>query len=179
MSASREKKLRQDLAAQGITDPKLIREAEERAKARKTNTLYGIIAAVFVVVMTVVGMHRFCMCMTVYMSFLHTMFMKMGMLIHIQGVMTMFMMMSFMAVRIPMMSVQIFHIMIVILMFLIKKHIKITGVDPGFYHSADLYIEAFYRKAFKRSLQLFSVCTQIKKCRNGHISTDPGGTLQI
>ena len=43
MSASREKKLRQDLAAQGITDPKLIREAEERAKARKTNTLYGII----------------------------------------------------------------------------------------------------------------------------------------
>lgn len=136
-------------------------------------------AAVFVVVMTAVGMHRFCMCMTVYMSFLHTMFMKMGMLIHIQGVMTMFMMMSFMAVRIPMMSVQIFHIMIVILMFLIKKHIKITGVDPGFYHSADLYIEAFYRKAFKRSLQLFSVCTQIKKCRNGHISTDPGGTLQI
>ena len=50
MSASREKKLRQDLAAQGITDPKLIREAEERAKARKTNTLYGIIAAVFVLV---------------------------------------------------------------------------------------------------------------------------------
>ena len=50
MSASREKKLRQDLAAQGITDPKLIREAEEKAKARKTNTLYGIIAAVFVVV---------------------------------------------------------------------------------------------------------------------------------
>ena len=54
MSASREKKLRQDLAAQGITDPKLIREAEERAKARKTNTLYGIIAAVFVVVAAVV-----------------------------------------------------------------------------------------------------------------------------
>ena len=54
MSASREKKLRQDLAAQGITDPKLIREAEERAKARKANTLYGIIAAVFVVVAAVV-----------------------------------------------------------------------------------------------------------------------------
>ena len=50
MSASREKKLRQDLAAQGITDPKLIREAEEKAKARETNTLYGIIAAVFVLV---------------------------------------------------------------------------------------------------------------------------------
>lgn len=35
MSASREKKIRQDLAAQGVTDPKKIREAEEKAKARK------------------------------------------------------------------------------------------------------------------------------------------------
>ena len=39
MSASREKKIRQDLAAQGITDPKKIREAEEKAKARKNNIL--------------------------------------------------------------------------------------------------------------------------------------------
>ena len=30
MSASREKKIRQDLAAKGITDPKAIREAEEK-----------------------------------------------------------------------------------------------------------------------------------------------------
>lgn len=39
MSASREKKIRQDLAAQGVTDPKKIREAEEKAKARKNNIL--------------------------------------------------------------------------------------------------------------------------------------------
>ena len=45
MSASREKKLRQDLAAQGITDPKLIRESEEKAKTRKTKTNYCIIDA--------------------------------------------------------------------------------------------------------------------------------------
>ena len=50
MSASREKKIRQDLAAQGVTDPKKIREAEEKAKARKTNILYGVIAGVFVLV---------------------------------------------------------------------------------------------------------------------------------
>lgn len=50
MSASREKKNRQDLASQGIKDPKAIREAEERAKQRKTNRLYGTIAVVFVVV---------------------------------------------------------------------------------------------------------------------------------
>lgn len=50
MSASREKKFRQELAAQGITDPKLIREAEEKAKVRKANTMYGVIAALFVLV---------------------------------------------------------------------------------------------------------------------------------
>ena len=50
MSASREKKIRQDLAAQGVTDPKKIREAEEKAKARKTNILYGVIAGLFVIV---------------------------------------------------------------------------------------------------------------------------------
>ena len=50
MSASREKKIRQDLAAQGVTDPKKIREAEEKAKARKTNVLYGVIAGLFVIV---------------------------------------------------------------------------------------------------------------------------------
>ena len=53
MSASREKKIRQDLAAQGVTDPKKIREAEEKAKARKNNILYGVIAGVFVIVAAV------------------------------------------------------------------------------------------------------------------------------
>ena len=41
MSASREKKNRQDLASQGIQDPKAIREAEEKAQQRKANRLYG------------------------------------------------------------------------------------------------------------------------------------------
>mgnify|MGYP002736378727 FL=1 len=50
MSASREKKNRQELASQGIKDPKAIREAEEKAKQRKANRLYGTIAVVFVVV---------------------------------------------------------------------------------------------------------------------------------
>ena len=50
MSASREKKNRQDLANQGIQDPKAIREAEEKAQQRKANRLYGTIAVVFVLV---------------------------------------------------------------------------------------------------------------------------------
>ena len=53
MSASREKKNRQELANQGIKDPKAIREAEEKAKQRKANRLYGGIAVLFVVVAVV------------------------------------------------------------------------------------------------------------------------------
>ena len=50
MSASREKKNRQELAAQGYVDPKVIREAEEKAAQKKSKIIYGIIAALFVIV---------------------------------------------------------------------------------------------------------------------------------
>lgn len=50
MSASREKKLRQELAASGTPDPKQVREAEERAKQHRSNMLYGGIAVLFVLV---------------------------------------------------------------------------------------------------------------------------------
>ncbi len=54
MSASREKKLRQELAASGAPDPKKVRQAEEEAKQRKSNRLYGGILAAFVLVAAVV-----------------------------------------------------------------------------------------------------------------------------
>ena len=53
MSASREKKIRQEKAAQGYVDPKTIREAEEKAAQKKSKLAYGIIAAAFVIVAVV------------------------------------------------------------------------------------------------------------------------------
>ena len=50
MSASREKKVRQEMAASGTPDPKKVRQEEERLKHRRTNLMYGIIAGVFVLV---------------------------------------------------------------------------------------------------------------------------------
>lgn len=50
MSASREKKIRQDRAEQGIPDPKQVREAEEKRLQRRSNWLYGGIAIAFVVI---------------------------------------------------------------------------------------------------------------------------------
>lgn len=49
MSASREKKKRQELTAGSTADPKAAREAEARADARKTNILYGTLGVLFVV----------------------------------------------------------------------------------------------------------------------------------
>ena len=54
MSASREKKLRQELAASGTPDPKKVRQAEEEAQQRRSNRLYGLIAAAFILVAAVV-----------------------------------------------------------------------------------------------------------------------------
>ena len=50
MSASREKKTRQDLSGSGWNDPKTAREAKQRQKEHSTNLLYGTIGVVFLVI---------------------------------------------------------------------------------------------------------------------------------
>ncbi|WP_298018556.1 peptidylprolyl isomerase [uncultured Dysosmobacter sp.] len=50
MSASREKKNRQDQVSSGWSDPKTAREAQQRKEEKRTNVLYTVIAVVFVVV---------------------------------------------------------------------------------------------------------------------------------
>ena len=50
MSASREKKKRQELLSSGAADPKAARAAEQKAAERKSNILYGTVAVLFVVI---------------------------------------------------------------------------------------------------------------------------------
>ena len=50
MSASREKKARQQLNASGYVDPKAIKAEEERKATKRANTLYSILGAAFVLV---------------------------------------------------------------------------------------------------------------------------------
>lgn len=50
MSASREKKTRQELAASGAPDPKQVRLEEEARQQKRSNRLYGLIALAFVVI---------------------------------------------------------------------------------------------------------------------------------
>jgi len=53
MSASKEKKTRQDLAAASSSDPKTAREAKQRREEKRNNRIYILIAVVFVVVAVV------------------------------------------------------------------------------------------------------------------------------
>ena len=50
MSASREKKNRQEQVSSGWTDPKTAQEAKQRKEAHRTNILYGTIGVVFLVI---------------------------------------------------------------------------------------------------------------------------------
>ena len=50
MSASREKKARQELSSSGYVDPKVTRAAEEKAKNRRSSLLYALLGVVFVAV---------------------------------------------------------------------------------------------------------------------------------
>ena len=50
MSASREKKARQERSASGYVDPKVTRAAEEKAKNRRSSLLYALLGVVFVAV---------------------------------------------------------------------------------------------------------------------------------
>lgn len=49
MSASREKKRRQELASSGAVDPKAARAAEQRAAEHRSNVLYAAVAVIFIV----------------------------------------------------------------------------------------------------------------------------------
>lgn len=53
MSASREKKLRQDQAASGAVDPKTLKEQEQKKAEQRTNRLYAAIGVAFVLVVVV------------------------------------------------------------------------------------------------------------------------------
>ncbi len=53
MSASREKKTREDLNSSGWTDPKTAREAQQRKEAKRSNMVYAAIAVIFVLVAVV------------------------------------------------------------------------------------------------------------------------------
>ena len=76
-------------------------------------------------------------------------------------------------------SMQIFHIMVVVLMSFIQHHMKIAHIKTGLFHPADYGPITAYGKTPKSPLQHLLICPQIQKRCHGHVSADPAGTLQI
>ena len=53
MSASKEKQIRQEQANAGTTDPKTAREERQRKEEKRSNTLYAIIGALFLIALVI------------------------------------------------------------------------------------------------------------------------------
>lgn len=69
--------------------------------------------------------------------------------------------------------------MIVIFMGLIQNNMKITDIQPRFFHSADLYPKSMDRNTLQRFFQYFLIRAQIQQSCHRHIPADPAVTFQI
>ncbi len=77
------------------------------------------------------------------------------------------------------MSIQIFHIIVMILMLFIQNHPEITGIKPGFFYPANLCPKPLHWKGMKLVLQKFPICSKVKQRPYRHIPADPTVTFQI
>jgi hypothetical protein len=77
------------------------------------------------------------------------------------------------------MSVQILHVVVVAVMFLVEDHIEVTAVDAGLLHPADPDLKSVSGNPVEHSKELVRIRSQIQKRRDRHIAADPGPTFQI
>ena len=92
--------------------------------------------------------------------------------------MLMMVMMVFLCFR-RILSEQIGHVMIMILVFMIQQHIEINRRNPALLHLRNLNVKALRRDRLQHLLQLLLVCPKIQQCTRQHISADSGITFQI
>ena len=77
------------------------------------------------------------------------------------------------------MSVQVLHIVIMTVMFLIEDHIEITAVYARFLHSADLHFKTMSGNSLQDLQEVLPVRTQVEKRGYSHIAADSGTAFQI
>ena len=87
--------------------------------------------------------------------------------------------MFFVLMRFAMLSMEIFHIMIVILMRLVKNHIKITNIQSRFFHSADFNLKSLHRKTLQSFTQYFLISSKIQQGSHSHITADSRITFPV
>ena len=73
---------------------------------------------------------------------------------------------------------QISHIVVMILMFAVKDHVEIAGIQAGLDNTRDCNPVTGKRQRIQCFLQQLFIRPQIQKRRNQHISADSAGTVK-
>jgi hypothetical protein len=77
------------------------------------------------------------------------------------------------------MSMQIFHIVVMIFMLRIQDDIEIAGTQAGFVYIGNPDGIAGEWEAGKMACQHLAAGTEIEQCAHRHITADPGITFKI
>ena len=127
------------------------------------------------------------MLMIVRMLVVVRMLMSMGMFVVMRVVMGMRMVMGtgmlvgvlmVMAVRrfgcmgISCASIKVFHIVVMVFMFRIQQHVKVTDIQAGFLHAADAHRKSVHRQRSERAFQRFPIRPQIQQGGRRHVAAD-------
>ena len=73
---------------------------------------------------------------------------------------------------------QISHIVVMVLMFAVKDHVEIAGIQAGLDNTRDCNPVTGKRQRIQCFLQQLFIRPQIQKRRNQHISADSAGTVK-
>jgi hypothetical protein len=87
------------------------------------------------------------------------------------------MMMTVLVMTFFQMSVQIHHVMVVTVVFLVEDHIKVTAINACFLDPADPDLKSVSGNPVEHSKELARIRSQIQKRRDRHIAADPGPTF--
>ena len=76
-------------------------------------------------------------------------------------------------------TIEVGHIMVMILMGCIQNDIEITARNAGFLDAGDLHHETVRGDGIQRAFQRLRVCTEVDHRCDEHISADAGGSFKV
>ena len=82
-----------------------------------------------------------------------------------------------MVMFVVMFPVEVFHVMVVVILF--KDHIEITYIDTRLVHSGDLDFKTFDRNTIECMEQSVLIDAKVDHGGNRHVSTDSGAAFEI
>ena len=107
-------------------------------------------------------------------------------MIMVMVVVMMMLMIVVMAVRVCRMltlsvevPVQVLHVVVMSVVFLVEDHIEVTAVYARFLHSADLHLKAMSGNSLQDLQELLLIRPKIEQRRHSHVAADTGPAFQI